>query len=275
MTSQVRVQHGNSLLGFCGDDDKLYCLEGRFNDQTVWLTVYYRSGASGGSLSLLNVYRLRTSSTMFSTPSVDNSSHWVYVPCGKFGVRIFRYHADCLLQAREPLICVGDARSIAVNAPDTVFVSDFKTDSVCLVSVSTDTVIRRLERPAGVEGHPFPISLLGQTVLVCYDECLVTYHSDSPTPGHKQVLQVQPVGIAADTLSSSFICVDILGSMYVYVSDDKNCLWHLIRKAEPQPNEFEKYSVYDRLYTTISCAVVQSQLLLGKMNGDIIVLPYR
>ena len=107
-----------------------------------------------------------------------------------------------------------------------MFVGDWHTESVCLVNVSTDTVIRKLEGPAEAVDYPSTdpviglvkkrlpcdISLLGQTVLVCYGHnTLVTYRSDSPTSG--RVLQT-PEGlqrvrsITTDSYSSSFLVTD-------------------------------------------------------------------
>ncbi len=192
-------------------------------------------------------------------PRVD-SSHRVYVPSGRSGVKIFHYQDGRLLPARDPLKCVGDPWSICVNTADTVFVCDWGTLSVCLVNVSSDTVIRRLERPAQIQDLPRHISVLGHTVLVCYgDNTLVTYHSDSPTPG--RVLQT-PEGldevrsITTDSHSSSFLVTD---KYAVYALSDK-LIWH-------------------RIYTDDrwlqDCAVVQSKLWLGYEDGDIAVLTSR
>ena len=192
-------------------------------------------------------------------PCVD-SSHRVYVPCGESGVRIFRCLDGRLLPARDPLRCVRDACSICVNTADTVFVCDRDTESVCLVNVSTDTVIRRLEKPAQEQNSPYHISVLWQTVLVCYDyTTLVIYRTDSPTPG--RVLQTpeglgRVISITTDCQSSSFLVTD---QHSVYVLSDK-LIWHRIYTG-------------DRL--SHDCAVVQSQLWLGYNDGDISVLTSR
>ena len=83
---------------------------------------------------------------------VDSSSHWVYVPCGEAGVRIFRCQIGRLLPARDPLTCVDDAVSLAVNTSDRLYVCDRASDSVYLVSVSRDTLIMRLDTPPQVRG---------------------------------------------------------------------------------------------------------------------------
>ncbi len=147
------------------------------------------------------------------------------------------------------------AISVAVNTADTVYVSDL--DSVCLVSVSSDRVIRRLERPAHVLGGARCVSVLEQRVLVCYnDKTLVTYYSHTPTSG--QVLQTPESlgrvnGITTDNHCSSFL---VTADRSVFVLDDK-LLWYRIHTG-------------DRL--THDCSVVQSQLWLGYYNGHITVL---
>ncbi len=185
-TRRHRVQWGDRLLGLCCEGNKLYCVEQRLKDgdHGNWLTAYDVSGAKDGSLSLLDKVEVGELARG-CLPRVD-SSHLVYVQCGWSGVYIFRCQGGRLLPVRDPLRCVRYARSICVNTADTVFVCDWDTDSVCLVSVSSDRVIRRLERPAQIRGHPYHVSVLGQTVLVFYDynNTLVTYRSNSPTPDH-------------------------------------------------------------------------------------------
>ncbi len=233
----------------------MYCVEHPRGVSTWWLTVYDMSDSEDGSLSLID--KVEVGRVHWGCrPRVD-SLHRVYVPSGKYGVRIFRCQDGRLLPARDPLRCVRDARSICVNTADTVFVVDRDTGSVCLASVSLDTVIRRLETPAHVLFYPHRVSLLGETVLLCYgDNTLVTYRSDSPT--HCRVLQT-PEGldyvqsITADSHSCCFLCTD---GHAVYVLSDK-LIWH-------------------RIYTgdrgLMDCAVVQSQLWLGYLGGDIDVL---
>ncbi len=243
------------LRGFCCDDDKVYCVERRFEDDRDWLTLYDISSAEDGSLTLLHKVVVGKD-LYFGHPRVD-SSHRVYVPRGRYGVKVFRCEDCRLLPARDPLKCVGSAMSVCANTADTVFVCDCYTKSVCLVNVSSDTVIRQLERPVQVRGYPEHVSVLGQTVLVCYDDAtLVTYRSDSPTPS--QVLQT-PEGleyvtsITTDTQASIFL---VTGDHSVFVLDDK-LIWHRIYTGED--------------YISDAC-MVQSQLWLGYYPRDITVL---
>ncbi len=253
------IQRDVWLRGFCGDENRIYCVEETQADFTSWLAVYDRGTAQDGSLSLLDKVKIGDGSWV--GPPRSDSSHLVYVPCGRSGIRIFRCQDGRLLPARDSLRCVGNARSTDVSTADTVFVGDWDTASICLVKVSSDTVIRRLERPSRVWLYPRHVSVLGQTVLVCYGDNLLVYRSDSPTPG--QLLQT-PEGlrrvssITTDSQSSSFLITDwISGSLYVL--DDK-LLWHRIYTGDPG---------------LMGCAVVRSQLWLGYENGDIAVLTSR
>ncbi len=254
VTRRHRIQWGTYLQGLCWDDNRIYCLEWRWEEdgRSLWLAVYDIRGADDGSLSLLDKVKVGGVSLSCS-PRVD-SSHRVFVPCREAGVRVFHFHDDRLLPARDPLMCVCSARSICVNTADTVFVSDWDTKSVCLVSVSSDTVIRRLERPAQVRGDPEHVSVVGHKVLVCFGEnTLVAYRSDRPTAG--QIIQA-PEGlekvysITSDSHSSSFL-VTALHSVFVF--NDK-LLWHRIYVSKALLQD---------------CTVVQSQLRLGCFKGYI------
>lgn len=160
------------------------------------------------------------------------------------------------------------AACVAVNMTDTLYVCYGCEDSVCLVSVSRDTVIRRLST---LEVYRFVFSLpvnathvsvLGETVLACYTRCrhyaLAIYYGDSlgqaldPPKGLEKVSK-----ITADSRSSSFL---VTGSSAVFVLDDK-LLWHRACRTDTGIRV-----LYD-------CAAVQShQLWLGYSNGDIDIL---
>ncbi len=216
-------------------------------DVADWLTVYDISEDGDGGLSQLDKVEVRDMD-WHGRPRIDSSGR-VYVPCRLSGVRVFHCQNGRLLEARDPLRSLSYARTICVNTADTVFVGDWSNDTVCIVSVSTDTVARHLEKPAQVRGHPNHVAVLGQTALVCYgDNTLVTYRSDSSTPG--QVLQApreqgEVTSITTDSHSSSFLITDFSG--HVYLLDDK-FIWHRI---------------YTGVGALMDCAVTQSQLWLG------------
>ncbi len=246
-TRQHRIQWGDRLQGFCCDDNKIYCVEERWKDRniTYCLTLYDMSGSEDGSLTLLDKVELG-SRNWHGNPCVD-SSHRVYVLCGRSGGRVLHCLNSRLLSARDPLKCVRNARSVCGNTSDTVFMFDADTNTVCLVNLSSDTVIRRLELPGPIlvdvkyECH---VSVLGQRLLVCYSGTLMTYLLDSLTPG--QVLQrpkelMWVSGITTDSHSSSFLITDYHS---VFVLDDKR-IRHRIYKGDGGLR---------------GCAVVQSQL---------------
>ncbi len=253
VTGQQKIQSDCWLEGFCCDDSKIYCLERPANMSVLYLREYDVS-----SFSLLDQAGVPYS-PFDGHPRVDNS-HRVYVPSDRSGLLVFRCQSGRLLPARDPLRCVRDACSICVNTGDTLFVCGSGT--VCLVSVSRDTVIRQLRRPAQVWGDPRHVSVLGQTVLVCYGiNTLVIYRSDSPTPG--RVLQT-PGGlefvnsIITDSHSSSFLVTD---SQSVFVLD-VNLFWHRIVYKGAGIRGLLLEDEHRRAVTE-DCAVVQSQLWLG------------
>ena len=264
-TRRHKIQLGKHLEGLCYDDNKIYCVEYRRTKRVEWLTVYGIRESECGIFSLLDDVKLDTRKNKYfirPRPCVD-SLHRVYVACGTPGVMIFHYQDGSLLPARKPLRCVKRVSTVCPNTSDTVFAYDEDTQSIYLVSVSTDTVIRQLQEPADEWGYPRNMSLLGQTLIVQYHDfdrrldTLVTYHSDRLTP--TQVLQT-PEGLPAvrcittDRHSSSII---VVAGHFVFAVDDK-FLWHRI---------------YRHANTLRDCAVVQSQLwLVDYESDDIIVL---
>lgn len=244
MTGRHSTRRYGKLTGLCYDDNKLYCL-GWQGNSPHWLAVYETDATEDGSLRLLGSAWVGDVPTD-CRPRVD-SFHRVYVPCHTAGVRVFHYQNGSLLPAREPLRCVWTAISIAVNTLDTVYVCNWEPISVCVVSVSADTVIRQLERPAQVPA-PRHIAVLGETALVCYgDNTLVLYDSNSLTSD--QVLRTpegleEVTSVTTDSFSSSFLVTD---RRAVFVLDDKG-LWHRIYTGD---------------YGLVDCVVAQSQLWLG------------
>ncbi len=257
-TEEHETLRGYALYGFCYDDSKLYCVEWLEVEATSWLTVYDISGASDRSLILRDRVEVEGVDA-FCRPRVD-SSHRVYVPCRYSGVRIFQCERGRLLPARDPLKCVERAESLAVNTVDSLYVGG--NNSICLVSVSTDTVIRRLHKPEQVgDVAPWNVSVLGETVLVCYgDNTLVMYRSDSATLG--QVLQTPKGLVDVSSINtdghSSFLVTDYDYNS-VFVLDRAGNLRHRIQ-GDPDRG------------TLRDCAVVRSQLWLGYYLSGIVVM---
>ncbi len=191
MTRECHVPLYAFLFGLCCEDTKLYCVERYREDRRCCLTVCDINGTLDGRLKALDRVEVR-GADLHCRPRIDTISHRLYVPCETDGVRIFHCEGD--LTAMGKLTCVKDARSVAVYKTNQVFVCDSATRSVYLVSVSQDRVMRRLDKPQQVgDTEPRHVSVLGETVLVCYgDNTLVTYRSDSSTSD--QVLQT-PKGL--------------------------------------------------------------------------------
>ncbi len=265
-----RIPSDNMLCGFCYDDNKLYCVESRAEEGThslYYLTVYDITRGRDGNLRVLGSVKMTVSGVHRECrPRIDPQTHWVYVPCGDAGVRIFHWEGTRLQPVREPLACVETVRSVEFNTADTVFVCG--SDSVCLVSVFTDTVIRRLQTPFARQHvpelewmqrrkmTPIHVSVLGESVLVCYsDETLLTYHRDSRRV--PQVLKTPEglrsiVNTATDSITSSFLvtALDDLRRLCVYVLNKEGKVGHKIHLKE-------KYT------SPMDCAVVGSELWVG------------
>ncbi len=268
VTHRHRIKQGDWLEGICCDESKLYCVErqrvyGRLRYRSI-LAVYDISRAGDESPRLLDKMEVGAVSP-FCRPRVDRHSHRVYVQCYAAGVQIFRLENNQLLPVGK-LGCVKDVVSVAVNTADTVFVCDRDTKSVCLVSVSADTVIMQLETPEQVQGErPRRVAVLGETILVCYgDNILVAYNRNSPTTG--QVLQT-PEGlqlvysITTDNYSS-FLITDY-SSAALFVLDDRGYLHHRIIPDAGAATDNSRL---------LDCAVVQSQLWLGYEGVSIVVM---
>ncbi len=256
------------VLGICCDDNKVYCVVGRHSYQTNtdnfddgghirYSLRVYREEDDG--LKLLDRTELEVEDLFISCcPRVDNL-HRVYVPCSP-GVRIFRCRFAHLQEDRDPLKCVPRAVSVAVNTVDTLFVCDKGTKSVCLVSVSADRVIRRLETPAQLGRYtPEQVAVLGATVLVCYSvNTLVIYRTDSPSPGQRLTIADGPIEVSSITTDghSSFLVMD----------------WR-VRKVFVLDNEGKLRCRIPVLAGWLQdCAVSQSQLWVGCRGGSIDVM---
>ncbi len=198
------------------------------------------------------------------SPCVDRQSHHeiVYVPCGTRGVKVF--HCEGYrLEAGSILRCVRDARDAAVCSGYSVYVVDRDSASVCLINVSTDTVTRRLQTPADVRGMtPRHVSVLGETVLVCYgNKTLVTHRrGNSSQVMHTYMHDTWHLdwvcSIATDS-HSSFLVTDRYGS--VFVLDEMGSPRHMIHALR------QGLKLQD-------CTVVQSQLWLRYCDGSLSVM---
>ncbi len=252
------------LWGFCYDENKIYCVEGWDEDGVCsyrYCLSMYESNGQGGTLSLLDSILL---GERCFRPRADRQSHKVYIPCGKNGVKIFRC-VESRLMTVGTLGCVRRAVDVAVMSVDSICVCDWEHYRVCIVNVRTDTVIRRLYRPAPAIRRPYYVSALGKTILVCYHDyggrdTMVTYRSDSQT--FDRLLRI-PDGlhfVSSITTDghSSFLVTD-WDSDSVFVLDKSGTLRHRIQPCTDSRR-------------LLDCAVVQSQLWLWDGTGNIVVM---
>ena len=183
-------------------------------------------------------------------PRVNEHTGHVYLPCA-IGVPVLGYEGNEWTIVRETLKCVGSVRSVAVHSPTTLIVCN--SHSLYLISVTKDKVIREFRRPA-VRGEPFSLSVLGESLLVCYnEETLVMHHTEDASPArklHTQEALKQISGINTDG-HSSFL---VTSHDYVYVLDRMGNMNYRIPAAVGDNNWLQ------------DCAVVQSELWVAN-NG--------
>ncbi len=193
-----------------------------------------------------------------SQPCVHHQSVRVYIPCGHHGISVVRYDGSKLVLVTT-LRCVSEAENLAVVSPDTLYVCDGDSRTVCLVDVTQDRVTGRLQKLVGMKRQsPWHVAFLAETVLVDYgDGGLVTYRHGVPTSG-KVLPRLHGLrwvsGLTTD-LHSSFLLFD---SRALYVLDISGNLTHTISiSGDREPAD---------------CTVVWGQLWVGCKNGDIIVM---
>ncbi len=214
------------LWGLCYHDNKLYCVESHSQEDKYTLCMY-KIGAR--ALELLDLTEITAAGTDFHhcCPRVDGVTHSVYVPCGSNGVWVYRCEDNHLKTARVPLMCVEVAQSVAVHSPTTLLVCNAKNDSVCLVNVTTDSVIMKFQKPKDLGGIITSVAVVGDSILVCYDrKTLVMHHIEEAIPA--RVLQTPGVlnsvyGITTDG-HSRFLVTE--GCSWVHVLDSKGNFRH-------------------------------------------------
>ncbi len=222
----------------------------------LWLTVYEMGGRLSSTIQVLDRVESLHMSWWRCHPRLDPQTQWVYVPCRKDGVRIYR----CVgrqLQEVGRLRCVSPAQRLAVCSSKQLIVTGRNASqdpSVCLVNVSEDTVTRKLQRPTHVlDMFPDHVSVLGNAVLVCHgDSTLVIYYRDNSSAG--QMIPT-PDGLSRvysiNTDNHSSFLVTDWASHDVFVLDVAGKLRHRVHTGIGELQD---------------CAVAQCQLWLGSVN---------
>ncbi len=249
------MQRGDELRGLCCVDNKLYCVQIREKALNARLCLY-QIGAE--IMTLLDNAEVEGVYLTRCQPEVDRQTHRVYVPSSLRGVSVFSCE-DSLLRKVKMLTCVKFAASVAVKSSDYVFVIDWNSKSVCLVHVSKNSIIMKLQAPTQMKDiEPIHLTAMGSTLLVQFgDNCLVLYRNDDPHP--TRVLQSPEARVISITTDchSSFLATDNR-SRSVFVLDDKGKLRHRI------------HADWER--DLVGCAVVQEQLWLGYKGNTIDIL---
>ncbi len=259
MTGKNRIRTDGWMQGMCYFSGKLYI-------------------GTGGTLQVYNVDN-QDNITLLDTlhmpglkhPRVDHQSGRVYIPYRGHGILVVKYDGSKLLRVRT-MRCVQDVSSLAMVSPDTLYVCDNNSETVCLVDVTTDRVTQRLQRPQRVPQYQDNyVAFLGETLLVYHKNPsrptlssrltmkLVIYRHGASTPG-KVIPNPQGMDLVnrltTDNHSSFLLIHSFKRSVYVLdISGDVTHTIPIITDSEP-----------------VACTVVRGKLWVGCSNGDIIVM---
>ncbi len=253
---------GDHVTGFCFDGNKLYCAVRQSGLRVDELD--YRSGLYMYEVMNKNA-EIRLLDSFISRAGfphrlcVNRRTHQVYVQSCYDLIEVYQCteNYNCLVKVKT-LTCVAGACGVAVNGKDSVFIGDSVTGLVCLVDVTKDRVIKKLQKPVDLRSAPPRcISAMDGQVLVAYGRNdLMMYYSDL-TPA--RVLHT-PHGLETVSSITSYACPNqrrrfflvTSGGCSLFVLDYRGKLYHTIQTGSPGP---------------VDCAVFQSELWLGHRNG--------
>ncbi len=265
MAGNRMIQAGYWLLGLCYSDGYLYAGEGRRVAPVTYSysLAVYRVDYESGDIILLNRLELMSSVTP-QCPRVEHHSQQVFVPCRESGVTVARLDGNRLVRERT-LTCVSKAVSVGVMSPDTVYVCDEDTSSVCVVDVRDDRITSTLERLDTVKGEwPRSVAVLSDSVMVGYtlDGPLVMYHHGSPAPVRviHRLAGLQNV-TSISTFQHHFLVTD-WKTKCVFVIDVNGKLHHTVKIST------DTTDIRD-------CTAVHRQLWVGcgqSEDGDVVIM---
>ncbi len=260
------IQEGYQLLGLCYSDGHLYVHEYNVEHENSFRLKYslavYRVH-SNRDITLLDRLKLFTEDDIWDLlPRVDcHSGRRVFVPGRGQGVKVVRLDGDKLVREKT-LTCVRGAVSVDVMSPDTVYICGDKR--VHVVDVRDNRIMLTLEKPDPVELYERPcrLAVLGNTVMVDYGTLtggLVVYSHGSPVP-----VRVIPYprgmgyvsGVSTDSRRHFLLTDCHTRSVFVFDASGKLC--HRINT--------------DTDNTLMDCVVVNKQLWVWTMSGDIIIM---
>ncbi len=258
------TQKGYGLEGLCYREDCLYVVEGRQvepDKAPLRLTVYRVESDSGHTTrldTLTGLSKVYKPSPL--CPRVDRHSRWVFIPSEESGVTVAHLDGDRLVRERT-LTCVNDAVSVDVVSPNTIYVGDRRSLCVHVVDVTEDRITSTLEKPDTARGEgPYNLAVLGDRIMVGYGYfTLIVYNDGSPTP--VRVIP-RPTGLERMT------AISIEGHSNFIVTDYKTRSVFVINKN----GELCHTVGIDTDKGLRDCAVVNRQLWVGCMNGDIVIM---
>ena len=195
-------------------------------------------------------------------PRVECHSQWVFLPVFGIGVLVAHF-ADDRLDRKTILTYSGydyepQPTSVAVMSPNTVYVCDNRR--VHIVDVRSDRTVSYLENTQG--NLPCQVAVLGDTVLVSYihGHTLAVYsHGGSLTP-------VRVISFPERLRELSAITSD--GQLYFLMTD---CKTKSVFVVDGSGNHPYKVNVESES-RAMDCVVVNRQLWVGCLNGDIVIM---
>ncbi len=251
------IQAGKRLHGMCYFSGRLYTIEARRKGRHNSFRLAVYSVTDQATIILQDTLDL---DEPVYKPRVDRQSGQVYISCGPHGVCVVRYDGRKLVRVATLSKDMGSAISLAVMSQDTMYVGEEYTYTVYLRSATQDRDIASLKEPWKERKWPNGIAVLGDTILVGYeDHDLALYRHGVSTPVKKlpQPPGLDDVSGLTTDYHSSFVLAG-RDSDTVYVFDITGKRTHNI----PIPGN-------RRLW---DCTVVERELWVGCYDGDIIVL---
>ncbi len=261
---KVKQVHRNKgadwLVGMCYSSGRLYTTE-------MWqeagsnrtLLAVYSVTLDKDTVSLLDTLDLEGADMNAYHPRIDHQNGKVYIPCESHGICVARYDGSKLVRIAT-LRAVVKAMNLAVVSPDTLYVCDWPSHTVCVVDVSQDRVTARLRKPGelSVTGVvPDKTAVLGDTVLVGHISfSLAIYRHGVHTPG-KLLTPPQRLDkvydITTDHHFSFLLACKFSDRHTVLVFDINGNLTHTI----PIPGHWEPRA----------CTVVEGEVWVACKNG--------
>ncbi len=260
MTEERKFREGYRLAGLCYCDGCLYVTECSLveSDTHSNTLAAYRVHTDSGDITLLDRLDLRTSvqSSFSRSPRVDRHSHRVFVPCGHYGITVARLHGDRLVRERT-LTSVIPAVSVDVMFPDTVYMNTFH--SVHIVDVRDDRITLTLQKP-DTKHLPTCLAVMGDSIIVGdIDGTLILYRHGNCAP--VRIIScpggLQHMHAVSTDRQSHFMLTDISKSSVLVMDVNMNLLHTVKIRSQFMPLE---------------CTVVNSQLWVGCLLGDIVIL---